>query len=158
MRATTPTLQPNGLLMARSQLAVLLVAVAVFVAGGEFKPYPGARTEPWLESYRKQANQALKRIGADQPDLQMWITDDSYEKVRAFYAKLGAEDAEFGAQVAKPLSDSTERSVRATYFIFDGAASAVLSGYYVAIQRPVVVAYHPLDVRDVTVISLYKKP
>jgi len=133
------------------------MAALVSVLTGDFAPYPGARSEPWLDKYRNEANAALARISRDQPQAQMWITNDSFEKVREFYAKRGVEDTEFGALIAKTMSDSTKRKVFATYVVFDGAGGAVLSRYYLAIQRPVVVAYHPLDVRDVTLISLYQQ-
>jgi hypothetical protein len=133
----------------------LLAAVAI--AASEFKPYPGAHSTRWLDTYQSAANKALQQIGADQPAVEMWVTDDSYDKVRAFYAKLGKEDAAFGAQVVKPQSDSTNRSVQATYVIFDRADSPISSANYVMIQRPVVLSYHPVDVRDVTLIGLYRK-
>jgi hypothetical protein len=135
--------------------AALLVFVAI--AASEFKPYPGAHSTPWLDRYEAQANKVLQQIGADQPAVEMWITDDAYDTVRAFYAKLGKEDAAFGAQVVKPQSDSTKRHVQATFVMFDGATTPIASKYYVMIQRPVVLSYHPVDVRDVTLIGLYKK-
>ena len=140
-----------------AMVAALALAASGALLVGEFKPYPGARTEPWLEKYKADANKALQQIGRDQPTAEMWITGDAFDKVRAFYVPLGAEDAEFGAQVAKNLSDSTKRQVRATYVVFDKAENVIFSKYYVMIQRPVVTSYHPLTVHDVTMIGLYKK-
>jgi hypothetical protein len=139
-----------------SIIRIALLAV-VAIAASEFKPYPGAHSTPWLDKYKAEANKMLQQIGRDEPSVEMWITDDSYDKVRAFYAALGKEDAAFGAEVVKPQSDSTKRRVQATYVMFDGASSPIFSKYYVMIQRPVVLSYHPVDVRDVTLIGLYRK-
>ena len=121
---------------------------------GEVNAYPTSRTEPWFEKYQEQARESLRKsTGAD---LQMWMTDDSFDQVVRYYRAMGVERPEFAKSLAKMLSDKTGREVNATYVIFDGAEGPVLSKHYVSIQRPVVVRYAPLEVHDVTVIGLFR--
>ena len=123
-------------------------------ASSDVPPYPRSRTEPWFERYYEQARDAIRRsTGAD---LQMWMTDDSFEQVVTHYTAFGAERIEFSKPLAAMLSEKSGRPVKATYVIFDGSDGPVTSKRYVSIQRPVVVQYDPLEVHDVTAIALYR--
>ena len=121
----------------------------------EFKAYPSVRSEPWADSYKKEAQAALRQ-SSPTAELDMWITDDSYEKVRDFYRTLGIERPEFARPLTEMLSARSGRKVQATYVIFDGADSPVTSKDYVSVQRPVVPRFDPLEVRDVTAIARYR--
>jgi hypothetical protein len=119
------------------------------------KAYPRSRTEPWFEKYAKHARDSIRKsLGVD---VQLWMTDDSFEQVVTHYRGMGIErSAEFAKSLARWQSDKSGREVKATYIIFDGADSAVLSKHYVSIYHPVIVQYEPLEVRDVTVVGLYR--
>jgi hypothetical protein len=121
---------------------------------GEVKAYPNARTEPWFENYQKEARDSIRK--SNDAELQMWMTDDSFDQVVSHYRAMGVERPEFAQSLAKMLSGRSGREVKATYVIFDGAEGPVLSKHYVSIQRPVVVQYEPLEVHDVTVIGLFR--
>ena len=90
------------------------------------KAYPRSRTEPWFEKYAKHARDSIRKsLGVD---VQLWMTDDSFEQVVTHYRGMGIErSAEFAKSLARWQSDKSGREVKATYIIFDGADSAVLS-------------------------------
>ena len=133
------------------------VALVGVISSGilEFKAYPSVHSEPWADSYKKDAQAALRQ-SSPSAELDIWITDDSFEKVREFYLELGTERPEFAKPLTEMLSARSGRKVQATYVIFDGAASPVTSKDYVSIQRPVVPRFDPLEVRDVTAIARYR--
>jgi hypothetical protein len=117
--------------------------------------YPRSRTEPWFEKYAKQARDSIRKSLA--LDVQMWMTDDSFEQVVTHYRAMGIErSAEFAKSLAKLQSEKSGREVKATYVIFDGAESAILSNHYVSVYHPVIVQYDPLEVHDVTAVGLYR--
>jgi hypothetical protein len=122
----------------------------------QFEPYPGARTEPWVQQYERQANDSLKQSmpGAR---IEISITSDPFEKVVEFYRQHGKERPAFAEPLVAMLKQKVGREVKATYVIFDDADSPVTSASYLSIQRPATVSFEPLDVRDVTVISRYLK-
>jgi hypothetical protein len=122
----------------------------------QFQPYPGARTEPWVQHYEQQANDSLKQSmpGAR---IEISITSDRFEKVVEFYKQYGKERPAFAEPLVAMLKQKITREVKATYVIFDDADSPVTSASYLSIQRPATVSFDPLDVRDVTVISRYRK-
>jgi hypothetical protein len=121
----------------------------------EGKAYPRSRTEPWFEKYAKQARASIRKSLA--LDVQLWMTDDSFEQVVAHYRGMGIErSAEFTKSLAKLHAEKSGREVKATCVIFDGAESPILSKHYVSIYHPVIVQYEPLEVHDVTAIGLYR--
>ena len=56
----------------------------------EFRVYPGARSEPWLDASRNRAMKVLKKLGGRQ-SLDMWITEDLFDDVRSLYRELAPE-------------------------------------------------------------------
>ena len=139
--------------VAMTVFCLLLVDVAL---GSEFQPYPGARSEPWVAQYERQANESVqKSLPGSRIDIS--ITNDPFEKVVEFYKQHGKERPAFAEPLIAMLKQKTSRDVKATYVIFDDADSPVTSASYVSIQRPATVSFDPLDVRDVTVISRFRK-
>jgi hypothetical protein len=121
----------------------------------EGKAYRRSRTEPWFEKYAKEARDSIRKSLA--LDVQLWMTDDSFEQVVTHYRGMGIErSAEFAKSLAKLQSEKSGREVKATCVIFDGAESAILSKHYVSIYHPVIVQYEPLEVHDVTAVGLYR--
>jgi hypothetical protein len=120
-----------------------------------FKPYPGARSEPWFDQYAREARKGVRK-STPGAELELWITDDSFDAVVAFYRTLGTEQSGFARSIARTQQGRIGRSVQMTHVLFDDAASPVASKNYVSIQRPVVVQFEPLDLHDVTAIGLYR--
>lgn len=144
--------------MCRTTVSAVLAALGLglLVAdAAEIQPYPRVRTEPWFSKYAREAVTSLQKFtpGAD---VRMMMTDDSFETVLAFYKPLGTERPEFGRALLANLKARSGREVKATYVILDGAKSPVESKHYVALQRPVIVQFEPLEVHDVTQIMVYR--
>jgi len=130
-------------------------AFALALTAAAPKPYPRVRTEPWFDRYAREAKASLQKItpGAE---LDIWMTDDSFDKVLGFYKASGTERPEFAKALVLNLRNRSLRDVQVTYVVFDGAASPVASSHYVSIQRPVIVQFDPLEVHDVTQIMVYR--
>lgn len=135
--------------------AAVLALLGLEAAPAEPKPYPRVQTEPWFSRYALEALASLQKFtpGAQ---VEIWMTDDSFETVRAFYRPLGSERPGFAQPLIDSLRARSGRGVKATYVTLDGAASPVESKHYVSIQRPIVVQFEPLEVHDVTQIVLYR--
>jgi hypothetical protein len=119
------------------------------------KPYPRLRTEPWFEKYAQEAAGSLRRLSR-RANVQFSMTDDPFDAVLAFYKNSGTERPDFAKGFLSNLRAKSGRDVKATYVVFDGAASPLRSNYYVSIQRPVVVQFEPLEVHDVTQIMVFR--
>jgi hypothetical protein len=125
------------------------------MADAGFKPYPRAYSRPWFDKYARDARKSLRKL-APRAELELWLTDDSFDAVVGFYKALGTEQSGFGRSIARTQEAKIGRPVAMTHVLFDDATSPVSSRYYVSIQRPVVVQFEPLDVHDVTAIGLYR--
>lgn len=145
-------------LMHRLRFAPLaLLAVVLNASGAEdpFKLYPGATryTPPETEQNKQFAN-AL-RPGTT---ITAYLTDDSFEKVVAFYRASGKEYT----SAKKPAADKLPREQRLqkTFFILDRAPDLVSSHEWLSVQHPFVGATPgkdgKVDSRDVTEIVLTK--
>jgi hypothetical protein len=142
-------------------LALALAASALSAGGGEkaFKLYPGATqyTPPDTEETR-QFTSALR------PDTKItaYLSNDSFEKVVAFYRGLGKEYSGRKAPVVDKLPNGNR--IRKTFVILDGAPDLLSSREWIRIQRPFVGSAtreegKPVsrEVRDVTEIVLTEK-
>jgi hypothetical protein len=133
--------------------AIPALAFAASAVAAGFKPYPGAKpwTPPDTEATRR-FNEAL-RPGTR---ITVYLTDDAYDKVVAFYAGVGRVYRKPGA---KPMHLPGGVEVRKAFFILDDAIDLVRSLNWVSVQSPfigpgTVKDGKPLydNVRDVTEI------
>jgi hypothetical protein len=136
------------------------VAIILMVAAGataqRFKSYPGSTkyTPPDSEETR-EAKKALP----PGTESNIYLTNDSYEKVVAFYKGLGQEYTMPGMPKTRKLPSGQE--LKQTFFIFDGAKDLSTSKSWAKVQRPFIGGVddkmQPRDVRDVTVINVTQK-
>ena len=139
--------------------AVLVLAMTTVVTGQGFKVYTGATkfTPPDTEETRE----ALKALPPG-TQASYYLTNDSFEKVVAFYKGFAKEYTIPGRKSAGRLPNGQE--IKQAFFIFDGAKDIVTSKSWADVQRPYIGSikmkgfvpeYH--DVRDVTAIVLTQK-
>lgn len=134
----------------------LALAFATLVLAQSFKPYPGAKeyTPPDTEQNRAMKKQLPPDIVATS-----YTTDDSFDKVVAFYKGFATEYTMPGIPKTRTLPNGQE--LKQTYFIFDGAKDPPSSKTWAQIQRPLIGSIdenlQPRDIRDVTVINVSQK-
>lgn len=138
-------------------LSIIMVFVfSTFVFAVEFKPYPGSKID---NKATKDATELLKQSGMS-GKATIYTTNDSFEKVVAFYKGMTKEYKMPGKRGVKKLPSGQE--LKEAYFIFDGAADLMSSKLWIKVQRPYIgsvemgkdfqVKYK--DVRDVTAITV----
>lgn len=136
-------------------LATLLLTIAVMYAQG-FKIYPGATKYTPPDTTETREMQKLIPPGTEGSH---YTTNDSFEKVVAFYKGLGQEYTMPDRMRMHKLPNGTE--VKQVYFIFDGAKDLRSSKSWAQVQRPFILSIgkdmQPQDVRDITVINLTQK-
>lgn len=141
------------------RLALLILAITANVAAQGFKTYPGAAqfTPPATEDQKK-----LLQSLPPGTQVSFYRTDDSFEKVQAFYQGFAKTFTMPGARTGRKLP--TGQELKQAFFIFDGAADLAASKSWATVQRPYIGSvemkgpapeYH--DVRDITVITLTQK-
>lgn len=139
--------------------AILVLAVATIVAAQGFKVYPGA--SKFTPPDNEETREALKALPPG-TEATYYITNDSFEKVAAFYRGFAKEYTIPGRKSAGKLPNGQE--IKQAFFIFDGAKDIVTSKSWADVQRPYIGSvkmkgfvpeYH--DVRDVTAIALTQK-
>ena len=141
-------------------LALLLVFLAPLqVLGGDFQPYPGARVD---EAATRKAREAAAQSHLHSQELPptIYLTQDSWEKVAAFYRSRSREYKMPPGVPPQKLPGG--REFKEAFFIFDGAKDLVTSRRWIKVQRPYVgdvrlsgSAPQFLDIREVTVIILW---
>ncbi len=135
--------------------ATLLLTISVMYAQG-FKVYPGATkyTPPDTEETRE-----MQKMVPPGTEASHYTTNDSFEKVVAFYKGLGQEYTMPDRMRMHKLPNGTE--VKQVYFIFDGAKDLRSSKSWAQVQRPFILSIgkdmQPQDVRDITVINLTQR-
>lgn len=146
-----------GVQTARFTTAVLLLlALTTAVAGQGFKIYPGATkyTPPDTE----QTREAQKALPPGTVAMS-YLTNDSFERVVAFYKGFAQEYTMPGMPKGRKLPNGQE--LKQTYFIFDGAKDLTTSKSWAQIQRPLIGSIddklEPHEIRDVTVINVSQK-
>lgn len=142
-----------------SVLVGLTFAFATAALAADFKPYPGARMD---EAITQAARQAAAQSPLQPQDLvpTIYLTNDPFEKVTAFYRGLAREYRMPGPQdVVQKLPGGQE--IKEAYFIFDGAKDLVTSRRWAKVQRPYIGGVKMegptpqyQDIREVTVIIL----
>lgn len=135
---------------------VLILAFATLVAAQGFKIYPGAKeyTPPDTEQ-----NREMKKALPPGTVATSYVTNDSFEKVAAFYKGFAKEYTIPGMPKSRKLPSGQE--LKQTYFIFDGAKDLTTSKSWAQVQRPLIGSVddnlQPRDIRDVTVINVSQK-
>lgn len=137
---------------------VLVLGMATGVSAQGFQVYPGAKkfTPPSTE----KALQAMPPNATE----TIYFTNDSFEKVVAFYKDLGKMHTPAFLKNGAKLPNG--QPLKETFFIFDGSTTLTFSNSWAKIQRPYVGAIdlegatpEYSDVRDVTAIFIIdKKP
>ena len=139
--------------------AAFALLMALEVSAQSFKVYPGAtKFTPPSTAENKKALEALPP-GATET---IYITNDAFEKVVAFYAGFAKGYTMPYAKKGAKLSNGQE--LKESYFIFDGAKDLMASKSWAKVQRPYIGSvemngytpeYH--DIRDETAIVLVEK-
>jgi len=130
--------------------ALTVALLAISAAGQTFKVYPGAK------KLEKESAEIAKTLPAGSEG-SVYVTNDSYEKVVAFYKGIGKEYTM--PYMKKTTKLPTGQELMSVYFIFDGAASIATSKNWAKVQRPYVgsvkmngMTPEYSDIRDVTAI------
>lgn len=139
-------------------VGLLVLAMSVGAAGQGFKVYPGATKYTPDTKETKEATQTLP----PGTTTAVYLTDDSFEKVVAYYKSFAKEYTMPRRRPADKLPNGQD--LKQTFFIFDGADSIVTSKNWAKVQRPFIGSvemkdmtpqYH--DIRDVTEIGVTQK-
>jgi hypothetical protein len=137
---------------------LLILAAATIVAGQGFKTYPGAKK---FTPDSKETKEVLESLPAG-TEISVYLTDDSFEKVVAFYRGFAKEYTMPMPRMPKSRKLPNGQELKQVYFIFDGAADIMTSKNWAQIQRPFIGSmddkFQPHDIRDVTKIEVTKMP
>lgn len=135
-------------------IVVVVLAVATLVAAQGFKVYPGAKK--FVSPETKESKEALASLPAG-TEISSYLTNDSFEKVVAFYKGLGKESSLPFMKKGEKLPNGQE--IKRTWFIFDGADDISTSPSWAMVQRPYIGSVEMKgttpqygDIRDVTAI------
>jgi len=121
--------------------SVVLALGPGYAIAQDFKPYPGAKLE---EKYSKQASRSGMTC-------QVFVSNDSFEKVYAFYKGAYREHT----WPVSPPKLPTGREIQWAYFLLDGAKDLAHSKYWLKIQRPFIGTVNDeLDFKDIRELSL----
>jgi len=135
--------------------ALMITAVLAAVVSAAFELYPGAKKPDWAEKLRHSA--ALEGIQTDAGarDVEIYSTPDAFEKVYAFYKKLGTEVRGMSSEKGRPGPRGITVHVGA--FTLDGAPTLRESRQCVVITRPVFLDVKLQEMRDETAIEVLTK-
>ena len=148
--------------MTRRKMTGLVAAslmMALVTVGQGFKIYPGAKkyTPPDTEETREAAKSMPPGTVST-----IYLSDDAYEKVSAFYKGIGKEYEVPGMRQGAKLPSGQE--VKQAFYIFDGAGDLMTSKSWAKVQRPFVGSFTMKDgvpefndVRDVTAVVVVEK-
>ena len=138
------------------RLTLFAMAITTTVAAQGFKAYPG--TTKYNPPDTAETREALKAMPPG-TEVNVYVSNDSFEKVVAFYQSAGKQYDMPGMPKVRKLPSGQE--LKQTYFIFDGAKDITTSKNWAQIQRPFIGSIsdnlQPQDVRDVTVITVTQK-
>lgn len=133
---------------------VLLCFALAAAAGEGFKVYPGATTYTPPDTEETRQYTSALRPGTT---ITAYLTNDSFEKVVAFYKGFAQEYLTPGAHLNVKLPNGQE--LKKTFLILDGAPDLRTSRSWLSIQHPFVAAValkggepKNTDIRDVTEI------
>jgi len=136
-------------------LALTVILTAASGAAQTFKVYPGA-----AKMTRESAEMA--KINPAGTESTVYSTNDSFEKVVAFYKGVGKEYTMAWMKKSTKLPSGQE--LMSAMFIFDGADSIATSKSWAKVQRPYVGSVKMKgttpeyqDIRDITAIVVTQK-
>jgi len=127
----------NSLLIA----GLLVAAFGMPCPAQEFKPYAGSKLD---EKASREASAA-----APGKQSEVYTTDDSLDKVYAFYKGMYKE---ITMRSGGPKLPSGQQ-VKWYFFILDSGTTLANSKFWMKIQRPYVGGADGSDVRDITIIQ-----
>jgi hypothetical protein len=110
---------------------VMSFTLPTVVFAGSFKVYPGARVEEVYEAKQSETGAKMSKS----PKVIIFITNDFFENVVAFYRGAGREYRMPGSS-GKPIRLPSGQELKEAYFIFDNAADIMTSKHWIKIQRP----------------------
>lgn len=117
-------------------IALMLVTLTASMAGQGFKVYPGAKK--LVSPDTKESKEAMDALPPG-TTIDSYLTDDSFEKVVAFYKGIGKEAPPSFIKKSEKLPNGQQ--LTRTWFVFDGAADIMTSRSWAMIQHP----YVPMD-------------
>jgi len=128
----------------RIVIGLIFAALALAPAAEQFEVYPGAVLDA----------PATKAASYGRTQSQVYVTNDSYDRVYAFYKSRYKENP-------WPLPSATlpsGKKVQSAIFILDGAKNLATSKLWVKVQRPFIFTVSKEtgefeDIRDVSVIQ-----
>lgn len=113
-----------------------------------FKVYPGAKLD---ERANRDADEMTKQMKMSTKS-KIYTTNDSFEKVAAFYKGITKEYV---------MPGNEQKGIKAKYFIFDNSKDLSDSKCWVKVQRPALALYKEdyktMKTRDITIIILVEK-
>jgi len=135
-------------------MAVVGLAVTTLVAAQGFKVYPGAKK--LISPETKESKEAMASMPPG-TEINSYLTDDSFDKVVAFYRGVGRESSFPFVKKNEKLPNGQE--IKRTWFIFDGADDITASTSWAMVQRPYIGSVEMKgttpqyrDIRDLTAI------
>jgi hypothetical protein len=137
-------------------LALVYVGAAAALGAAPFKLYPGAHEDDWSRTQVAKAR-ATAAAAAPHRSVDLYVTDDPYDRVFAFYSAEGHED-----ETTRRMLPMLQRVLPAgqqlhmAVFILDGAPSLSRSHAWVKVQRPALVDLGGHEVRDITMIEVVR--
>jgi hypothetical protein len=141
-----------------ASVALLIFALNAEGAGQGFKPYPGAVK---YTPDTKETRVAMQSLPPGTTST-VYLTNDSFEKVVAFYKASAKEYKIPGMPEGGKLP--TGQELKKTILIFDGAADIATSKNWATVQHPFIGSIGSKgglpgynDIRDVTAIMLAEK-
>ena len=143
--------------MSRATFRIITAAFPLFISSGgyaaEFVPYPGATLD---KAQSSKATKVAKDTGTND-ETRVYTTRDAFDRVTAFYAKLGTEYPAAWTKLTRKLPDG--REIKVKVFILDGKSDLADAKHWVQVQYPFIgdvqmegTTPRYRDVRDETVI------
>jgi hypothetical protein len=132
--------------MRKVSLILIVAGMILTVWGGrcvaqDFKPYPGAKLD--------EKGSTAASAAAPGKKSEVYTTNDSYEKVYAFYKEFYKEYV----MPVRPPNLAGGQELKWAFFILDGEKDLKSSKYWIKVQHPYVGGTDGKDIRDVTVIQ-----
>lgn len=139
--------------------SAMVFALATIALAADFTPYPGATPDA---KATQEANQEIAKAGMTGTKATIYTTNDSFEKVYAFYGKSAKEYRMPHKKEGTVTKLPSGQELREAYFIFDGAPDIMASKLWIKVQRPYIgrveigkdfqVKYG--DVRNITAVTV----
>ena len=120
--------------MSRAIFRMITTAfLLLFSSGGyaaEFVPYPGATLD---KAQSAKATKVAKDTGTND-EARVYTTRDAFDRVTAFYAKLGREYPAAWTKLTRKLPDG--REIKVKVFILDGKSDLADARHWLQVQYP----------------------